>query len=97
MKKFVILFYGYEEPTPQVMEGYNAWFTSMGARLIDSGNPFAGGREVSKAGTRALTLDEAAPLTGYTIISAENIDEAEKLLAGLPIIHSVRIYEAMSM
>lgn len=36
-------------------------------------------------------------IAGYTIVNADSIDEAEKLLANCPIITSVVIYEAISM
>jgi hypothetical protein len=36
-------------------------------------------------------------ITGYTIVNANNIDEAEKLLANCPIITSVLVYEALPM
>jgi hypothetical protein len=36
-------------------------------------------------------------ITGYTIVNADNMDEAEKLLANCPIVTSVLIYEAMAM
>ena len=96
MKKFIILCYGYEEPTPAVMEAWGNWFASVGSKFVDSGSPLGPGREVTKSGARDLSPD-ASPITGYSIVSAESIEEAEKLLEGLPIIDSVRVYEAMSM
>ena len=35
--------------------------------------------------------------TGYSLISAESRDDAERLLEDCPIISSVRLYEAMAM
>jgi hypothetical protein len=96
MKKFVFLYQGYQEPTPDLMEAWMSWFARVGDKLVDSGNPFGAGREVTKTGARDLAGD-GSPITGYSIVSAESIDDAEKLLEGLPIIDSVRIYEAMSM
>jgi hypothetical protein len=51
---------------------------------------------VTESGTRDLPLEPDSTV-GYTIIEAESMDDAEKLLANCPIITSVRIYEAMSM
>jgi hypothetical protein len=42
-------------------------------------------------------LESPTPLTGYCIINADSLAEAESLVAGMPIIDSVRIYEAHSM
>lgn len=39
MKKFLVLAYGYEEPTPIVMAAWNGWFASVGSRFVNSGNP----------------------------------------------------------
>jgi hypothetical protein len=39
----------------------------------------------------------ADAITGYTIINAEDMDEAERIAQGCPIITSIRVYEAMSM
>lgn len=96
MEKFIILNYGYEEPTPEVMQAWDVWFAKVGDKFIDSGSPFGVGREVRKGGSNDLSSD-ASPLTGYAIASAERTEDAEKLLEGLPIIDSVRIYEAMAM
>lgn len=41
--------------------------------------------------------DDVAPITGYSIVSAADLDAAEKLLDGCPMSTGVRIYEAMPM
>ena len=38
-----------------------------------------------------------SPLVGYCILNAESLQEAESLVRGMPIIDSVRSYEARSM
>lgn len=96
MKKFMLLNYGFEQPTPEVIEAWRKWFAAVGEHLVDGGNPFSSGREVTKEGSRDLPR-EATSLTGYCIVNAPDLDAAEKLLEGCPIIHSVRIYEAASM
>ena len=96
MKKFVFLYTGYAEPNPDAMDAWMTWFGSIGEQLVDSGNPLGPGREVTGNGTKELTA-EASPITGYSIVRADSIDDAEKLLVGCPMIDGVRIYEAMSM
>ena len=39
----------------------------------------------------------ADAMTGYSIINAEDMDEAEAIAQGCPIVASIRVYEAMSM
>jgi hypothetical protein len=96
LKKFLMLHYGFEEPTPEVMAAWQGWFASVGDRFLDIGNPLGNCLEVTRTGTRELSPDMGAA-TGYSIISAESREEAERLLEGCPIISSVRLYEAMAM
>ena len=96
MKKFVFMHFGYEPPTPEIMEAWNKWFASLGDRIVDPGSPLGHGHEITHEGTRELNMDENA-LTGYTVIQAESMAEAEKLAQDCPIITSMRVYEAMSM
>jgi hypothetical protein len=95
MKKFMLLHYGFETPTPQIEEAWGKWFASIADRMVDSGSPFSGGREVSRGKTNDLPLGMDS-LTGYTIISANSLDEAEKLAKGCPMIKFVRVYEMAS-
>jgi hypothetical protein len=96
MKKFVIFHYGYETPTPEVMEGWSKWFASIGDKIVDPGSPLGDGREISAAGTKELPLGKDS-LTGYTVINAKDLDEAEKIAKECPMIASVRVFEAKSM
>ncbi len=96
MKKFVFLFQGHSDPTQEVMDSWMGWFASIEDNIVDSGNPLGPGREVTPTDSRELPTGLDAT-TGYTIVSADSMDDAEKLLVGCPIVSSVRIYEAMSM
>ena len=96
MKKFMLLYVGMWEQTPEVMDGWKKWFEVLGNRVVDSGNPFGPGKEVTKSEVKALPQNMDATV-GYTIINAENMGEVEKLLKQCPIINCVRVYEAMPM
>lgn len=52
--------------------------------------------KLSKSGTRDLPWNTES-ITGYNIIEASSLDEAEKLAQGNPFISSIRIYEMRSM
>jgi hypothetical protein len=95
MKKFMFLHMGFENPTPEIMEAWMAWFESIADKQVDQGG-FSNGREISKSGTKDLPWDMDC-ITGYNIIEAESIDEAEKLAQSNPFIASIRIYELRSM
>ncbi len=96
MKKFVLISYGFETPTPEIQQAWGKWFASIGDKMVDGGSPLGNGREISHAGTKELPLGLDS-LTGYCIIRAESLDEAEKIAKDCPIITSIRVYEAKSM
>ena len=92
MKKYLLLTIGFEMPTPEIMEGWNKWFDSLADVLVDQGG-FSKAKEIDKDGiTRDLPLDLEA-VTGYVIVEAEDLAEAEKIAGQCPSITSIRVYE----
>jgi hypothetical protein len=91
VKKFVLLHYGFEKPTPEIMAAWGKWFESLKDRITDTGGHFSSGREISKAGTKDLPLGLES-ITGFTIVSAESIDDAERIAQSSPYISSIRVY-----
>ena len=53
MNKYMILHFGFENPTPEIMGAWHKWFESIADKVVDQGG-FSGGREVSDAGTKDL-------------------------------------------
>jgi hypothetical protein len=98
MKKFVFLYYGHwpENATQEMKDAWSNWFATIGDKLVDGGNPFGPGREITHTGTKELPHGKEA-IAGYSILNAENMEEAEKIAKDCPIITSVRVYEAASM
>lgn len=95
MKHFMLLHYGFEKPTAEIMAAWGTWFASIADRTVDSGGHFSRGKEISKAGTSDLPLG-ADSITGYTIVKAESLDEAAQLARENPFISSIRVYEVRS-
>jgi hypothetical protein len=91
VKHFLILHYGFEKPTPEEMGAWNKWFELITDKQVERGH-LPGGREISASGTKDLPFGRDS-LTGYTIIKAENLDEAEKIAQGCPFVDSTRVYE----
>ena len=89
MKKFVLLHYGFEKPT-----AWGKWFETTKPYTVDAGG-FGNGREISKNGTKDLPLGPES-ITGFTIVNAASLDDAEKLAQGNPYISSIRVYEVRS-
>ena len=95
VKKFMMLHFGFEQPTPEIMKAWGAWFESIADRAVDHGG-FGGAREISRAGTKDLPWGMES-ITGYNIIEAESLDEAEQIAKECPYISSIRVYEIRSM
>jgi hypothetical protein len=95
VKKFVLLHYGFEKPTPEIMAAWGKWFEATKSHIVDMGGHFSRGREISKAGTKDLPLAPDS-ITGFTVVSAASLDDAEKMAQSNPYISSIRVYEVMS-
>jgi hypothetical protein len=98
MKKFVLLYRGTRDqvPTQESTGAWIEWFTSLGDAVIDAGNPFSVGREVSAEGTTEIARSDDG-VTGYTLINAPDIDAAEKIALSHPIVRSIQVFEAVPM
>lgn len=91
MKRFMLLHFGFENPTPEIMAAWSKWFESIADRTVEHGG-FAGGREISRGGTTELPMGTKS-ITGYSIINAESLDDAERIARDNPFIASIRVYE----
>jgi len=96
MKKFILLPIGHEDHSPEVMAKWGAWFGSISKHIVDSGNPFMPGKEVSKAGIKDMPYGDNCN-NGYTIINAENMDEALEIASSCPYSTAIRVYEAIAI
>lgn len=103
MPKYVLGYHGggmaeSEEEQAKVMEAWGAWFGSLGAAVVDGGNPTAASKTIASSGV--TDGGGANPLTGYSLINADNIDDAVAKAQGCPIIAaggSVEVAEAVEM
>ena len=96
MKKYMLLHFGFEKPTPEIMAAWGSWFESIADKSVENGGFHGGAREISHSGTEDLPMGMES-ITGYSIINAESLDEAEKIAQGNPFIASIRVYEIMAM
>ena len=94
MKKFVLIYHGYNTSTPELVAAWNDWFQRRAASFADVGNTFGPGRKITNEGTIEWSLSSNRA-SGYSIVNAEDIDAAEQLLEGCPIVDSVSLYEAL--
>jgi hypothetical protein len=83
-----------EEEQKAALARWGAWFGGLGAAVVDAGNPFGDSRSVASDGS--VANGGSAGLTGYTILSADDIDAAVSMAGGCPILAaggSVEVYE----
>ena len=87
----MLMHFGFEKPTPEIMADWKRWFESIADRTVENIG-FAGGREITRDGSRDLPWGPDS-ITGCTVINAESLDEAEKIAADNPFIAGIRVYE----
>ncbi len=95
MKRFMLLHFGFEKPTPEIMAAWGKWFDSIADKSVENGGFHGGAREISDSGTEDLPMGMES-ITGYSIINAESLDDAEKIAQDNPFITSIRVYEIMT-
>ena len=92
MSKFLFLYKGFVPPTPQIGQAWMDWFQAVGDRFVDSGNPIGAGVEVTPGGVEQLPTGTEA-LTGYSIVSVDDMEAAIELAKTNPMITSVVVHE----
>lgn len=104
MAKYLFVYHGAKRPTNEAeikktMDAWGAWFGSMGAAVIDGGNPVGKSSTVHSNGS--VTDDGGAnPVGGYSLIEAPSLKDALAKAKGCPILAnggSIEVAEAMDM
>ena len=95
MKRFMLMHFGFEKPTPEIMEAWQKWFGSIAERTEENGGFHGGAREITRDGSRDLPMDLEC-ITGYSIIKAESLEEAESIAKENPFVSSIRVYEIIT-
>jgi hypothetical protein len=67
----------YTPGRPGVMAAWNSWFQSMGASLVDRGNPVFESSALGNCGP-------GTKLGGYSLITADDLEAALALAKGCP-------------
>jgi len=88
-----------EEERARIMEAWGKWFQALGPALVDGGNPTAQAKTIASDGT-ATDGGGINPLTGYSILAADDLDAAVELAKGCPVLLSggtVEVAEIMQV
>ena len=100
MAKYLFIYHGGENPeteeeVAEVLDAWGNWLGSMGAAVIDGGNPVGMSSTVNPDGS-VSDGDGGRGGSGYTIVSADSLDAAVEMAKGCPILSSggnVYVYE----
>ena len=99
MGKYIYIYYNDTEAETGSMEDWTNWFGKLGDKLVDSGNQFNSGAQVVHEGGVMPVKD--MPATGYSLVNADNMEEALELAKGCPLVShksgAVAVYEAIAM
>jgi hypothetical protein len=104
MPKYLMIYHGGGMPeTPEegakAIAAWDTWYQSMGAAVVDGGAPVGQSHIVSSAGH--VDNGGANPVSGYTIVEANNYASACKHAAGNPMVvdgsGSVEVAEFIDM
>ena len=104
MAKFLFVYHGGQPPSTAaegkaVMDAWGAWFGSMGAAVIDGGNPVGPSSTVKSNGS-LIDGGGANPASGYSLIEASSLTDAHKKASGCPLLKAggtIEIAQAMDM
>jgi hypothetical protein len=80
MTKYLLVFHGGGMPTSEeeaaaVTDAWMSWYGEMGAAVVDGGDPVGHAHTISSDGSVA-DGGGANPVTGYAVISADDMDGA---------------------
>jgi hypothetical protein len=87
-----------EEEQQKVMAAWTQWFESLGPAVVDPGNPFGPSAAVGSDG--AVYEGATSSLTGYSVVSADELGAATEMAKGCPVLQSggsVEIYETFEV
>src|SRR5262245_10534740 len=105
MANFLLVYTGDVAPPPtspeegeKVMQAWMGWFGQLGGAVVDGGNPTSNVKTVASNGS----VSDGGPskVGGYSILSANSLDEAVNLAKGCPHLAAggrVEVYETFNV
>ena len=104
MAKYLFVYHGggnaeSEAELTESLDAWGSWFGSMGAAVIDGGNPVGMSSTINSDGS-VVDNGGANPASGYSLIEASDPDDAISKARGCPILSvggSIEIAEAIDM
>ena len=101
MPKYVIAYHGgakFESPQQGAaqMAKWKAWIESLGDAVVNPGTPLAKGKLIS---ARGVSDDAANLLTGFSMVTADNMDAALEMAQRCPYLDhgTIEVAQVMEM
>jgi hypothetical protein len=96
MANYLLAYHGGKMPeSPEegakIMAAWMSWYGELGAAVVDGGNPCGQAATVSATGVTAG--GGVNPVSGYSILKADNLDAAVAMAQGCPILQGGGIIE----
>lgn len=91
MPNYLLAYHGGEsvpesqEEIDKLMIAWRGWFGNLGAAVVDGGNP-VGESITLHAGGKVTDNGGSNPISGYSIIAADNLQDAQSKAAGCPVL-----------
>ncbi len=104
MSKYLFVYHGGKNPeseteVAEVLDAWGAWMGSMGAAVIDGGNPVGMSSTINSDGS-VTDNGGSNPVSGYGLFEAADLDDAIAKGRGCPILASggtIELAEAIDM
>ena len=111
MKKFLVVYHAPADAMAQManippeqqakgMEAWMQWMQKVGDRLVDGGAPLMNGQQLNVDGS---STGSSKQVSGYSILQAENMEDAKSLLKGHPHLNgwnqncTIEVHETMKL
>jgi hypothetical protein len=89
-----------EEEQAAVMKAWTDWMGGLGDSLKDGGNPFTPAAKTISADGSVSEGGAGTMASGYSIISADSLDQAVELAKGCPVLQegaNITVYETFAV
>ena len=89
MANYLLVYHGGGMPgTPEegakVMKAWTDWFGTLGAAVVDGGNPVSQVKTIAANGS--VSDGGVNPSTGYSVLKADSLDAAVAMAKGCPVL-----------
>jgi hypothetical protein len=90
MATYLLAYHGGKMPenkdaAAKVMAAWETWMKTLGSALVDGGNPVGKASTIDSSGKVSAGAG-ANPVSGYSLIKADNLDTAIRLAKGCPVL-----------